>query len=59
MRGFEVANEYAEKFELFREFFAENEEFDVEALSEEEHGENNNYNLLQLLINSLYCHLPM
>ena len=34
-----MANEYSSKFELFREFFARNEELDIDKLREEEHGE--------------------
>ncbi len=33
-----MANDYSSKFELFREFFAHNEELDIEKLREEEHG---------------------
>ena len=41
MKGFEVADEYAGKFELFKEFFALNETLDVEKLQEEDHGQEN------------------
>ena len=34
--GFDVANEYANKFELFQEFFAENESLDLEVLQEDQ-----------------------
>ncbi len=33
-----MANDYSSKFELFREFFAHNEDLDIEKLREEEHG---------------------
>ena len=38
MQGFEAASDYAGKFELFREFFAENEKLDFDKLQEEDHG---------------------
>jgi len=33
-----LAEEYSSKFEPFREFFAENEELNLEKMQEEEHG---------------------
>ena len=38
MKGFEVADEYAGKFELFRQFFAENETLDIQNLEQADHG---------------------
>ena len=37
--AFTVANDYRQKFEPYRAFYEENEELDVEKLTEEDHGE--------------------
>ena len=36
--SFEKANEYASKFEPFREFYQENDNLDIISLQEEDHG---------------------
>lgn len=36
--SFEKANEYASKFEPFREFYQENDNLDIVSLQEEDHG---------------------
>lgn len=36
--GYELAEEYSSKFEPFQNFYAENEELNLEKMQEEEHG---------------------
>ena len=37
-KAFSMANAYRAKFEPYREFYVENEDMDVEAMTQEEHG---------------------
>jgi len=37
--GYKLAEEYASKFEPFREFYAENEDLNLEEMEQQEHGD--------------------
>ena len=53
--GFEAASHYSDTFEIYRDFYSENERLDLEAVRTEEHGEN----LFLLLINLFELFYPV
>ena len=52
--AFNAASQYADTFEVFREFYRENESLDLEAVKRQDHG-----TLFQFLFSCLILSLPI